>query len=175
MDGIFSHAEPGVDAGPTGSVPERLEPVVATVTVTMECDQAFEGFVDYLHLWWPLGTLSGIGPGSHLGFEGQDLVEESEAGERRRWATIGRSEAPLRIEPQGLARGVLELDFTLGYEQEAPTRVAIEFLETGTGATDVTLTHDGWSSGEAGEGQRELAKAWPEVLGYYQRFMGGAA
>ncbi|WP_417221338.1 hypothetical protein [Arthrobacter sp.] len=175
MDGIFSHADPAPGSGTSGEQPEALEPVVATVTVRMECDQAYEGFVDYLHLWWPLGTLAGIGPGSHLGIEGQSLVEESETGQRRQWATIRRAEPPLPVEPQALAHGVVELDFTLGHEQEPPTRVAIEFRETGTGATDVTVTHDGWSRGEAGQGQRELARHWPEILGYYQRFMGGAA
>lgn len=175
MDGIFSHADPAPGAGRTGTSSGGATPVIAAVTVRMECDQAYEGFVDYLHLWWPLGTLAGIGPGSHLGFEGQDLVEESETGQRRQWATIRRAEVPVPVEPQAFAHGVLELDFTLGHEQEAPSRVAVDFRETGTGATEVTITHDGWAGGEAGSGQRKLAESWPEILGYYQRFMGGAA
>ncbi|WP_372698521.1 hypothetical protein [Arthrobacter sp. JSM 101049] len=175
MDGIFSHAEPVPGAGPANESAGGAEPVVAAVTVRMECDQAYEGFMDYLHLWWPLGTLSGIGPGSHLGFEGRDLVEESGSGERLRWATLRRTEAPVPVDPQALAQGLLELDFTLGHEHEAPTRVIVVFRETGTGATEVTVTHDRWSGGEAGQEQRRMAEAWPEILGYYQRFMGGAA
>ncbi|MDN5756676.1 MAG: hypothetical protein L0H32_13085, partial [Micrococcaceae bacterium] len=127
------------------------------------------------HLWWPLGTVGTMGPGSHLGIEEGMLIEESEAGERRQWGSVVRSEAPLRSGASDRSHGCLELDFTLGFEQEAPTRVVIDFEETGTGATDVTVTHAGWAPGPAGEGQHAMAESWPEILGYYQRFMGGAA
>lgn len=174
MDGIFSHAEHTPDSGNGETVP-RLTPLVARVTVAMECEQAYEGFVDYLHLWWPLGTLAAMGPGSHLGIEDGLLIEESEAGERRQWGSVRRAEPPARSGTVARSHACLQLDFTLGYEQEAPTRVVIDFDETGTGATDVTLTHDGWAAGQAGAAQRKTAEAWPEILGYYQRFMGGAA
>lgn len=174
MDGIFSHADtmPGTGDNET---PNRLGPVVSSVTIPMECSQAYEGFVDYLHLWWPLGILSGIGPGSHLGFEDGALVEESETGQRQQWAGIRRAEAPVPVDPRSLAHGVLELDFTLGHEQAGPTRLVVDFRETATGATEVTVTHDGWATGDSGRWQRQRAEAWPEILGYYQRFMGGAA
>ncbi|MGP5073032.1 hypothetical protein ACTXI0_11545 [Arthrobacter rhombi] len=174
MDGIFSHAEPTPDPGSDGGRP-RLQPVAACVTVAMECEQAYEGFVDYLHLWWPLGTVGTMGPGSHLGIEDGLLIEESEEGERRQWGSVRHAEPPVRSEASERSHGRLEWDFILGYEQEAPTHVAIDFEETGTGATDVRVTHDGWAPGPEGEGQHEVAEAWPEILGYYQRFMGGAA
>jgi len=173
MDGIFSHA----DADGPAESPDHvdLEPVVASVTIPMECNQAYEGFVDYLHLWWPLGVLSAIGPGSHLGFEGQALVEESENGKREQWGRIRRAEAPVPVDPHTQGHGRLELEFTLGQEHEAPSRVVVDFHETTTGATQVAVTHDRWPRGAEGRRARDRAEAWPEILGYYQRFMGGAA
>lgn len=160
MDGLFSHAEPfstsGQDSRPTP--PARVH----SVRVPVPADQAFEGFIDYVHLWWPVGTFSALGPGSHVGFENDGLVEESDDGRVHLWGTIERVEPP----------NVLELSFTLGMERHPATRVRLDVQSVGPGA-EVTLTHDGWSDGDAGQEQYEKYSQWPEILSYYARFMGG--
>ncbi|GAA4368546.1 hypothetical protein GCM10023166_15580 [Paeniglutamicibacter cryotolerans] len=97
-----------------------------------------------------------------MGFEDNGLIEESDDGRVSLWGTVERIEPP----------HVLELSFTLGMEQHPATRVHLDVRSVGPGS-EVTLTHDGWSGGEAGLQQYEKYSEWPEVLSYYARFMGG--
>ncbi|MDQ0092140.1 SRPBCC domain-containing protein [Paeniglutamicibacter psychrophenolicus] len=159
MDGLFSHAasanEPSSQDG--YHLPEHRH----TVNVPVSADQAFEGFSEYIHLWWPVGKFSQFGPGSHVTFERGSLLEESEDGDQHLWGKVVHLEAPDSI----------VLDFTLGMETAPPTHVSLEFHEQGSG-TEVVLTHDGWASGEIGQQQYDQYTDWPEVLEYYARFMG---
>lgn len=159
MDGLFSHAASASEPGHQGDyrLPERRH----TVIVPVPADQAFEGFTDYIHLWWPVGEFSEFGSGSHVIFVRGDLLEESEDGDTHLWGKIVHLDAPQSI----------VMDFTMGLESLPPTHLSLEFHEQGSG-TEVVLTHDGWASGDAGQEQYEEYSNWPEILDYYARFMG---
>lgn len=174
MDNIFSHAQPtpGEDPDSEGEVPPAIE---AQVTVPTEAEQAYEGFTDYIHLWWPVKVFSAFGSGSHVGFESGTLIEESEGGRRQQWATVSRTQFPSTDHPGRGVNGILELEFSLGEELVPPSRVLVEFAEAGTGTTTVSLRHDGWAAGPTGREQYAKYSQWPEILGYYHRFMGGKA
>jgi uncharacterized protein YndB with AHSA1/START domain len=163
MDGLFSHAEPRPEE--SGTDQSGLPAVTFTVAVPVEPDQAFEGFTDYIHLWWPVKAYSAFGSGTHPAFERDSLYEEAEDGRQYQWARM------VRLEPPEL----LELAFTMWMDQHPPSRVVVRFHGNPTGATDVVVTHDGWTQGSAGREQFERYKGWPEILGYYARFMGGRA
>ena len=163
MDGIFSHAPtPDPPQGEAGA--GSPEAITHTVTVPVEPDQAFEGFTEYIHLWWPVGTHSTFGSGTTVAFESGGLVEEAEDGRQHEWAKVVEAKAAER----------LELAFTLGVEQHPSTRVALEFRDAAPRGTNVTLTHDGWAAGETGLEQAATYTDWPEIMGYYARFMGAS-
>ena len=158
MDGLFSHAaSSGDDFEESAPLPEFIH----TVSVPVPIDQAFEGFTDYIHLWWPVNVYSHFGPGSHVSFSQGQLLEESEEGEQHLWGAVVDLDVPARI----------VLDFSLGMESAAPTKLAFEFADSGTG-TAVTVRHGGWARGSAGEAQYARYARWPEVIAYYARFMG---
>lgn len=159
MDGLFSHAASANEPGSQDDyrLPERRH----TVNVPVSADQAFEGFSEYIHLWWPVNKFSHFGPGSHVTFDQGSLLEESEDGELHLWGKVVHLDAPHTI----------VLDFTLGMETAPPTHVSLDFRERGTGA-DLVLIHDGWSAGYVGQEQYEHYTQWPEILDYYARFMG---
>ncbi|MBV1778800.1 SRPBCC domain-containing protein [Paeniglutamicibacter sp. ABSL32-1] len=159
MDGLFSHAASANEPGSQDDyrLPERRH----TVDVPVSADQAFEGFSEYIHLWWPVNKFSHFGPGSHVTFDQGSLLEESEDGELHLWGKVVHLDAPHTI----------VLDFTLGMETAPPTHVSLDFRERGTGA-DLVLIHDGWSAGYVGQEQYEHYTQWPEILDYYARFMG---
>lgn len=159
MDGLFSHAASANE--PSSHDDYRLPELRHTVSVPVAAEQAFEGFSEYIHLWWPVSKFSHYGPGSHVTFERGSLVEESEDGDQHLWGKVVHFDAPSTI----------VLDFTLGMETAPPTHVSLEFHEQGT-ATEIVLTHDGWASGHVGQEQYEQYSQWPEILGYYARFMG---
>ncbi|MCV9993290.1 SRPBCC domain-containing protein [Paeniglutamicibacter sp. ZC-3] len=159
MDGLFSHSASANDSGSQDDY--RLPEHRHTVSVPVSADQAFEGFSEYIHLWWPVGKLSHFGPGSHVTFEKGSLLEESDDGNQHLWGKIVHFDAPHTI----------VLDFTLGMETAPPTHVSLEFHEQGSG-TELILTHEGWSSGQIGKEQFEHYTQWPEILDFYARFMG---
>ncbi|MFB0835653.1 SRPBCC family protein [Arthrobacter halodurans] len=163
MDGIFSHAEQPAprDAGHDESPPPAI---TETVTVPVGSDQAFEGFTEYIHLWWPVGKYSRFGSGTQPVFESGQLYEESEDGEQYRWGTV----------VEAIPAERLVLAFTLGLDGQPPTRVLLEFREEAVGSCQVVLVHDGWADGPAGREQFGHYTGWPEILGFYARFMGAS-
>lgn len=163
MDGLFSHAQPP-EPEADGSGAGRPRPITHTVSVPVQPDQAFEGFTEYIHLWWPVGTHSKFGSGTTVAFEAGSLVEEAEDGSQHEWATVVEAKMPERI----------ELSFGLGVEQHPRTRVVLEFREAAPSGSTVTLVHDGWAAGAAGEEQFAKYTDWPDILGYYARFMGAS-
>lgn len=158
MDVIFSHAAPSEDDDQRGALPPAR---MCSVVVPVHVDQAFEGFTDYIHLWWPLGVYSHFGPGFHVSFSQGQMIEESDDGQQHLWGEIVDFAVAQRI----------VIDFSLGLESAPSTRLEFSFTDVGTG-TEVGLHHDGWASGTAGQTQYQRYERWEEVIEHYARFMG---
>jgi Activator of Hsp90 ATPase homolog 1-like protein len=154
---LFSHAP---------DLPERSAPqpaLHAETTVPHGTTEAFDGFTDLIHLWWPVESRSVFGEGSHLEFEDRVLAETSSSDEVAVWGEV------LAWEP---GRG-LRLRWHPGRSAAAAGTVDVEFVPSGPETTLVRLTHAGWEQDPDGTARRaEYAAAWPEVLGRYARFMG---
>ncbi|MEE1622413.1 SRPBCC domain-containing protein [Zafaria sp. Z1313] len=164
MDSLFSHAPRGDDepAGDdAGTPPARHHEVLLPVAP----EQAFEGFTEYLHLWWPVARYSAFGSGTHPAFEDGVVAEEGEDGRRYVWATVEDFTVPTR----------LSLSFQMALEQHPPSALVLAFQAEGDGSTRMVLDHAGWAGGAAGWEQYRKYDGWPEILGYYARFMGGGA
>ncbi|MBT1004388.1 SRPBCC domain-containing protein [Paenarthrobacter sp. DKR-5] len=157
MDNLFS------DRPPSPPAAEPLEDVLCTVEVPAPAAQAFDGFTDAIHLWWPIATHGVYGEGSYVGFEDDELVETADDGRAAVWAEvtawIPSRQLCLAWHP---AAGPL-----------AAQPVEVSFTEEGT-ATAVTLRHGGWDGRADGAAERErYSRDWPAVLARYVRFMGG--
>lgn len=158
MDSIFSHL-PEEEPAPSGlPVPPRL---TAAAEVPRGLEEAFNGFTDGIHLWWP-DEQTQFGAGTHPEFTDGQLFEEGENGEVALWATI-----------ESAATNQLTLQWSRGGAIQAPSRVHISFLAVSEG-TRVELSHDGWARGNDGVSQFEAAPDWAGILGRYRRFMGGS-
>ncbi|WP_314196273.1 hypothetical protein [uncultured Arthrobacter sp.] len=161
MENLFSHA-----AG--SDVPEpvdTLDPVICTAVVPGPVSRAFMGFTDHTHLWWPMETNSVYGPGSYVEFEENLILETADDGRGATWGTIDDWQPPLSFHaswyPGSTALWSTEL------------RVAFRGVEDGT---EVRVVHDGWEGAEDPAATRAAwEKDWPEVLGRFVRFMGGAS
>ncbi|GHD10694.1 SRPBCC domain-containing protein [Zhihengliuella salsuginis] len=158
MQGLFSHA-PTPDPDPTPD--EDSGPLRFTVRVPVADGKAFEGFTEYIHLWWPADEYSRFGSGTHMSLDQDGLAEETDSGEHCQWASLHEATAPTR----------LELRCTYDFEDLPPSRVVVTFVDEG-GETDVTLTHDHLSAGADGRRQSEAYSFWAEILGRFGRFMG---
>ncbi len=172
MSDLFSHAVPdrirdaakasrGRRQDGTGSQPP--EERRATGRVAPAREQAWEGFTEYIHLWWP-AEHTRFGQGTHVELTSATLSEESDAGDHYEWARVAS------IEP----RESIELDWTLGWETSSPSRVRISFEDDAVG-TRITVIHDGWLSGPDGIEQSRAFNGWTDALDSYSRFMGTAA
>lgn len=163
MDNLFSHAG-DVHPGPVEPA-ESLEPVICTVTVPGPVAQAFIGFTEHTHLWWPLDSHGVYGAGSYVEFEENLIVETSDDGRTAIWGSIDDWQPPLSFHaswhPGTTAAWSTEL------------RVAFRSVEAGT---ELRLVHNGWEGAEDPAATRAAYVAgWPNVLGRFVRFMGGAA
>lgn len=159
---LFSHAETpnGGGAGETGRA--VIADVVASRQVPRDQHEAFNGFTDYLHLWWP-EDLTEFGEGTHPEFEGGVLTETSPEGETAVWATVRVKEPDV----------CLELDWVAGHSPRIPTDVRVTFTPEDGGSTLVTVRHSGLEQlpEPAGEYER-IGREWKEILDRYARFMG---
>ncbi|MCC3301962.1 SRPBCC domain-containing protein [Arthrobacter sp. zg-Y895] len=157
---LFSHAaDPDPkDAEQGASVPD----VVSVRQIPRDAEEAFNGFTDYLHLWWP-EDLTDFGEGTHAEFEGGVLTETGPDGETAVWATVRTRE------PDTL----LELDWVAGQDPRIPTDVRVDFAPAADGSTVVTLRHSGIDRLPDGAQEYErLQREWSEILDRYSRFMG---
>lgn len=156
---LFSHApEPEPERAPL-QVPDIEESCV----VPRETGEAFSGFHEYPHLWWP-EDFSTFGEGMHPEFEGGSLTETSVDEEKALWATVREVRAG----------ELLVLDWFLGHGASVPTDVEVRFepAAAGTG-TSVTLVHTGFGRLPDGADVRErMAGQWRNALQRYSRFMG---
>jgi hypothetical protein len=155
---LFSHAsQPSEPVRPAA-------PVICEVSVPHAREQAFEGFTDLIHLWWPVADYGVFGEGSHLEFEDRVLTETSDEDEVQIWADI--------VEWQP---GVLiQLSWYRGSGPGAASRLEVSFEQDGPEISVVRLVHSGWENAPAGGSAREeYAEEWPAILAKYARFMGG--
>lgn len=158
---LFSHAEdPEANAG--GSPRTEVPEVVVERSVPRDPHEAFNGFTEYLHLWWP-EDLTDFGEGTHPEFESGVLTETSLDGETAVWATVRTRE------PDTL----LELEWVAGHSPRTPTEVRVEFAPQEDGGTRVVLRHGGLGRlPEASAEYRRIQGEWEEALDRYARFMG---
>ena len=154
---LFSHApdpEPQHAAAAVADIEEAC-------IVPRETEEAFSGFHEYLHLWWP-EEFSTFGEGTHPEFEGGSLTETSLDEEKALWATVRD------IRPQEL----LALDWFLGHSASIPTGVEVKFEPRGD-STLVTIRHSGFDRLPDGpEVRGRLAAQWHTAAQRYARFMG---
>ncbi|WP_026554142.1 SRPBCC domain-containing protein [Arthrobacter sp. 35W] len=159
MSSLFSHAVPAPEENGPVPAPRR-----AAVAVPCDAADAFEGFTENIHLWWPMEEISVTGHGSHVGFENGQLVEESDRGQEHLWAMVKGWESAQWI----------ELAWQLEGDPLNPTLVKVSFDPAEGGGTAVELVQDGWKSGQAGIDQYAQYCDWPLILARYARFMGAA-
>ena len=151
---LFSHAP---EPEPVGSR-ERVADIEETCVVPRETEEAFRGFHEYPHLWWPT-EFTEFGEGTHVEFEGGALVETSEDEESAVRAAVQE------IQPAQL----LELEWNPG---AGSTAVTISFAAEDTG-TAVRVRHTGFNSlPDAAALREEAENLWRNVLQRYARFMG---
>lgn len=156
---LFSHA--AEEPQPS----KILKPITFEVTVPHPPEQAFEGFTDLIHLWWPVDTHSVFGGGAHVEFEETVLTETSDRDEVRSWGDI------LEWEPGRL----LSLTWHPGAGPLTATRLEVRFTAEGQ-STIVRLRHSGWDQAADGAERRlKYQQDWPSVLSKYARFMGAIA
>jgi hypothetical protein len=163
MENLFSHPE---DALPSPAEPaESLEPVIHSVTVPGPVAQAFAGFTDHTHLWWPMESDSVFGAGSYVEFEDILILETADDGRTAVWGSLDDWQPPLSFHaswyPGTTALWSTEL------------RIAFRAVPEGT---EIRVVHDGWEGAEDPSATRAAsAKSWPAVLERFVRFMGGTA
>lgn len=161
MENLFSHAEDALSG--QAEPAESLDPVIHTVTVPGPVAQAFAGFTDHTHLWWPMESDSVFGAGSYVEFEDILILETADDGRTAVWGSIDDWQPPLSFHaswyPGTTALWSTEL------------RVAFRAVPEGT---EVRLVHDGWEGAEDPSAARAAsAQSWPVVLDRFVRFMGG--
>ncbi|NKX56868.1 SRPBCC domain-containing protein [Arthrobacter mobilis] len=157
---LFSHAP---------DLPEQPAPLPdlqCEVAVPHAPAQAFEGFTDLIHLWWPVESRSVYGEGSHLEFEDRVLAETSPADEVSIWGEV------LDWQPADSLR----LTWHPGTSAASASEVRIAFVASGEDRTLVRLVHSGWEKDPDGAARRgDYEAGWPGILARYARFMGGPA
>ncbi|MBG0740584.1 hypothetical protein IV500_14475 [Paeniglutamicibacter antarcticus] len=162
MTDLFSHAAP--TAGPQSPTQAVI---CCDVTVPVGLNDAFQGFTDNIHLWWPVDDCSEFGAESHVGFDDGELLEESVKGEECLWARVSEWTPPSSI---GLAWLVDLAPLSAG-------RVGITFDSLPDGTTVVRLSQQASvphsAAGEAVPDARDSdSVTWKQLLQRYARFMG---
>ncbi|GAB3524432.1 SRPBCC domain-containing protein [Arthrobacter monumenti] len=174
MSDIFSHApaEPKEESGP-------LPPIEIARAVAAQPEQAFLGWTEHIHLWWPMAEYSVSGEDGFIDFEGGELVETSAGDQMISWGTVLSSEPPSYLSfswhpgANPLQGTEVQLAFSplpgadsAGLEADAPA----------SSGTELTLTHIGWENlPDAPAVRAKYLGGWPGILDRYVRFMGGPA
>lgn len=155
---LFSHAgqpEPAQE-------PVFLPDIVVERIVPRELHEAFNGFTEYVHLWWPEEHTQ-FGEGTHPEFEADALTETGPAGESAVWATVAE-----RVQDAQLLLG-----WRVRHSPQTPTTVTISFAPADEAGTLVSVTHSGLDMvADPVETHQEFAAFWPQVMDRYVRFMG---
>ena len=158
MSNLFSHAHE-----PDYVWPSTSKAAEDTFVLDIPVDQAFDGFTDAVHLWWPVEDQSVFGAGSHVAVLRDHLVEESEDGEDIIWADVQEWESPRFI----------KFHWTLGQEQHGTSDVEIHFDPVEDGMTRVRISYEQVSADADGSDGSFICD-WSLILARYARFMGGA-
>ena len=155
---LFSHAE---QPEPTKEL-AAVGDIALDRTVPRELHEAFNGFTEYLHLWWP-EQFTEFGEGTHPEFDAGFLTETGPDGQTAVWATVIS-----RVQDAELV-----LDWVSGHSPQTPTEVRITFSPVSANETKISLTHSGLGTvAEAVETHLGFSTAWPQILDRYARFMG---
>ena len=155
---LFSHAEQPEPA----REPTPVEDIVLEREVPRELHEAFNGFTEYLHLWWP-EEFTEFGEGTHPEFEAASLTETGPEGQAAVWATV-----TTRVQDSELV-----LEWVAGHSPQTPTEVRITFSAVSADRTKIGLMHSGLGAvAEAVETHLGFSTAWPQILDRYARFMG---
>jgi hypothetical protein len=156
MDGLFSHAsEPEHPSGLHPSAPQDW-------LLELPCSlvQAAEGFLDYLHLWWPLGLYSVGGAGGQLWWDRDCLMEETPSGDQVVWGGTEVWDPPLTMSVELALPGAENDRWVVSMTPQA-TSTTVELRAP----LPRKNPHDA---------SPPEADFWGTVLGYYGRFMGAA-
>lgn len=173
MSDIFSHApeEPKEESGP-------LPPIEIARTVVAEPEQAFLGWTEHIHLWWPMADYSVSGEDAFVDFEGGELVETSAGDQMISWGTVLSSDPPSYLS-FSWHPGINPLQATevqLAFSPLASGQSTASGAGAASGGTELTLTHTGWENlPDATAARSKYLAGWPGVLDRYVRFMGGPA
>ncbi len=164
MSDIFSHAPaPRTEEG--GPQP----PIELAISLEASPEQAFLGWIDHIHLWWPMAEFNVSGEDAFVDFEGDELVETSSGDQMISWGTV------ISREPASF----LSFSWHPGGNPLQATEVQLEFKPLMDGdsqqaGTRMKLTHGGWENlPDASTERDEYSQRWPAILGRYTRFMGG--
>ncbi len=114
-----------------------IQPVIKTVRLPLDCQGAFELFVDGMDSWWPLVSHSVLGPAA-TGVRveprlGGAVVEMGADGPAHTWATITEWDPPHRV----------SFNWHPGQDPSEATNLELTF-EPVEGGSQLRLVHDGW-------------------------------
>lgn len=158
MPNLFSHAHE-----PDYVSPRAAESFEESVVIDVPADQAFDGFTDAIHLWWPVSEQSVFGEGSTVAILRDHLVEESFDGDEVVWADVQEWESP----------SFIKLQWTLGQEKLGTAEIEINFEPVDGGLTRVRIEYQ-QVSGLESDSDGAFVCDWPLICSRYARFMGGA-
>lgn len=160
MDSLFSHApEPEEPAVPAASS-DKSSPSIHVVRVPVESDQALEGFMEYIHLWWP-SQFTSFGAGTFVSVDMEAIGEEGGPESKwLEWGTVSESLAAHQINIDWLYPSRSSLEFT--------------FVDVSPSGAEVTLKVTGRPALVNREDGSEIIIEWDTILGFYARFMGAS-
>ena len=137
-----------------------LEPVIHTIEVPCNQQQAYEVFLQ-MGSWWPLdqrsmSLMKGGQPAKSLRVdikEGGKIMEIAPDDSEILWGTINK------LEPHGY----LSLDFHMGMPPETASLVEVRFTSRGAHRTEVELSQSNWEAfGDmAGMMRNGYGASWP--------------
>ena len=158
MHNLFSHAHE-----PDYVAPREAQKFEQSVVVDVPADQAFDGFADSIHLWWPVAEQSVFGDGGHVAILRDHLVEESEDGEELVWADVQEWDSP----------ALMSFHWILGGESLGANDVDVRFGPANGTMTRVTISCEQVLDTES-DLDNVFVCDWSLILSRYARFMGGA-
>lgn len=158
MSNLFSHAHE-----PDYVAPQEPEEFEESVILGVPANEAFDGFTDGIHLWWPVAEQSVAGEDSHIAILRDHLVEEADDGEEIIWADVAEWESP----------EFLRLHWILGQAQHGTSEVDIHFEDVGEGRTRVRILAVRPIPSADGADD-DFVCDWSLILSRYARYMGGA-